>query len=94
MISYNIENGIDQQYNTAIKNVKKLDKRPKDDELLLLYGLYKQVQDGDNTSSKPWIVDFKGVKKWEAWNLQKGKNVNIAKQEYIELVNSLSKKYA
>ncbi len=94
MISYNIENGIDRQYTTATKNVKKLDKRPKDDELLLLYGLYKQVEEGDNTTSKPWAVNFKGVKKWEAWASQKGKNVNIAKQEYIDLVNSLSKKYA
>ena len=85
-------NNIDNLYVTATKNVKKLDKRPSDEELLLLYGLFKQVQDGNNNTSKPWIFDVKGVKKWEAWNVQKGKNINTAKQEYIDLVEMLHSK--
>lgn len=55
----------------AVAKVMQLKKRPADDELLELYGLYKQATIGDNTSSKPWI-NFKARAKWEAWEKRKG----------------------
>uniref|UniRef100_A0A0R3RSX9 ACB domain-containing protein n=1 Tax=Elaeophora elaphi TaxID=1147741 RepID=A0A0R3RSX9_9BILA len=58
-------------FNEAVAKVKELKRRPSDDELLELYGLYKQAVVGDNTSSKPW-VDFKARAKWEAWEKRKG----------------------
>lgn len=35
-----------------------------DDELLQLYGLFKQASVGDNNTDKPGMLDFKGKAKW------------------------------
>lgn len=58
-------------FDEAVIKVKELKQRPTDDELLELYGLYKQAIMGDNVSSKPWI-DFKARAKWESWQKRKG----------------------
>jgi diazepam-binding inhibitor (GABA receptor modulating acyl-CoA-binding protein) len=60
-----------------------------DNELLELYGLYKQGTVGDNTTSKPGMFDFKGKAKWEAWNKLKGKSKDAAKEEYTALVKTI-----
>ncbi|VDM28290.1 unnamed protein product [Toxocara canis] len=58
-------------FETAAAKVNLLKTRPSNDELLELYGLYKQATVGDNTISKPWI-DVKGRAKWDAWEGRKG----------------------
>lgn len=52
--------------------MKKLTQRPSNDEMLELYGLYKQATIGDNTTSSPWAVQFEASAKWNAWNNLKG----------------------
>jgi acyl-CoA-binding protein len=42
------------------------------DDMLEMYGLFKQAKVGDNTTAKPGILDPKGRKKWEAWTSKKG----------------------
>ncbi|TID16712.1 hypothetical protein CANINC_004164 [Pichia inconspicua] len=74
--------------------VNALPKRPTDDELLQLYGLYKQATVGDNTTEKPGMFDFKGKYKWEAWNKLQGTSQEEAEQKYIELVDELIAKYS
>ena len=44
---------------------------------------------GDCNTEKPGMLDFKGKAKWEAWNAVKGKDKEVAKREYVELVLSL-----
>ena len=77
----------------ASEIVKKLKTKPNDDELLQLYGLYKQAKFGNNNTEKPGFLDFKGSKKWNSWN----ENMNLSKYDsevkYITIVNSLIKKY-
>uniref|UniRef100_A0A914S4P1 ACB domain-containing protein n=1 Tax=Parascaris equorum TaxID=6256 RepID=A0A914S4P1_PAREQ len=46
---------------------------PSNDELLELYGLYKQATVGDNISTKPWL-DLKGRAKWDAWESRKSEH--------------------
>lgn len=60
-----------QAFEQAAKDANNFTKLPKDDELLELYGLYKQATIGDNNTSKP-LVDFKGRYKWDAWNNNNG----------------------
>lgn len=67
--------------------------RPNNDELLKLYGLYKQATVGDNTTDKPGIMDFKGKAKWQAWEDQKGVSQEQAEADYIALVDELTAKY-
>ncbi|VDK62852.1 unnamed protein product [Onchocerca ochengi] len=80
-------------FDKAVAKVKELKERPTDDELLELYGLYKQVIVGDNTDSKPWMIDFKTRAKWEAWQKRKGMFSEEAKEQYIKLVQKLIEKY-
>lgn len=45
------------------------------DELLQIYGLYKQGTTGDNTTAEPGFISTPTTKaKWNAWTAQKGKS--------------------
>lgn len=74
--------------------VQSLTKRPSDDELLKLYGLYKQTTVGDNTTAKPGVFDLKGKYKWQAWKDLEGTSQEDAEKEYIALADELLSKYA
>ena len=93
MIEYDGLDNTDYFFNKAQREIRKLLGRPTDDELLLIYGLFKQATIGDNYNSKPAGVWFKETRKWEAWNNQRDKAQNTAKQEYIEAVEFLIDKY-
>lgn len=67
--------------------------RPTDDELLKLYGLYKQATVGDNETTKPGMFDLKGKYKWQAWTDLKGTSQADAEQQYIALATELIAKY-
>jgi acyl-CoA-binding protein len=57
--------------------------------LLKLYALYKQGSAGDVDGKRPGFTDMVGRAKWDAWNEQKGKSADEARQAYIDLVESL-----
>lgn len=59
------------------------------DELLELYGYYKQATVGDNTTAAPWAVQFEAKAKWEAWTSRKGLSKADAEAKYIEVANKL-----
>ncbi|ODQ82095.1 hypothetical protein BABINDRAFT_6704 [Babjeviella inositovora NRRL Y-12698] len=69
--------------------VNALTTRPSDDQLLALYGLYKQATVGDNETAKPGMFDLKGKYKWESWNKLKGTSQEDAEKQYIALVDEL-----
>lgn len=77
----------------AVENVKKLTERPTDEELLELYGYYKQATVGDVNTERPGMFDFKGKYKWDNWNSRKGMSKEDAEKKYIELVQTLLGKY-
>ena len=64
-----------------------------DDELLQIYGLYKQATVGDNNTNKPGILDPKGRKKHDAWTACKGKSKEQAEAEYVALAVTFLNKY-
>ena len=83
-------------FETAATNIKasaSRDVKMTNDELLSVYGLYKQALEGDNTTAAPWAVQLEKKAKWEAWNKNKGKSQEEAKAEYIELAKNLLIKY-
>ncbi|GAB2487879.1 MAG: acyl-CoA-binding protein [Comamonas sp.] len=79
--------------NTAFEAAKaasmELSERPANAVLLKLYALYKQGSAGDNTEPKPGFTDFVATAKWNAWNDLKGTAQDAAKQQYIDLIESL-----
>jgi len=73
----------------SIKPMSKSDLKLSDEKKLKLYGLFKQAKVGDINIKEPGILDFKGKAKWKAWNEVKGKDKEVAKAEYVELVLTL-----
>ena len=77
-------------FEAAVANSKKLSERPDNATLLKIYALYKQGTAGDNAEKKPGFSDMVGRAKWDAWNNLKGTAPDDAKQQYIDLIESLS----
>jgi diazepam-binding inhibitor (GABA receptor modulator, acyl-CoA-binding protein) len=85
---------IQQQFDQAVTRSKNLTQRPTNEELLQLYGLFKQATEGDVTGERPGGFDFKGIAKYDSWAELKGKTKEQAQQEYINLVDKLHQQYA
>jgi diazepam-binding inhibitor (GABA receptor modulating acyl-CoA-binding protein) len=77
-------------FDAAVANSKNLSERPDNATLLKIYGLYKQATAGDNSEKKPGFGDMVGRAKWDAWNGLKGTSQDEAKQQYVDLIQSLS----
>ena len=85
---------LQQQFESAVTRSKELTRRPTNEELLLLYALYKQATEGDVSGERPGGFDFKAIAKYDAWEELKGKPKELAMQDYIQLVEKLHQQYA
>jgi diazepam-binding inhibitor (GABA receptor modulator, acyl-CoA-binding protein) len=79
-------------FKAAKAQVETLTKRPSNEQLLDLYGLYKQATDGDATGSRPGFLDLKGRAKFDAWASRKGLSKDDAMKKYAALVDDLTSK--
>lgn len=84
---------LEDDFALAQTRVKALQKTPGSDELLELYSLYKQATSGDVSGSRPGMLDFKGRAKYDAWAGKRGVAKDRAMQDYVALVERLTKKY-
>ena len=75
----------------AQERVKKLAKRPSNEKLLELYGLYKQATEGDVAEKRPGMLDPVGRAKHDAWAARKGTSRDEARRKYVSLVDELAK---
>ena len=80
---------LDEQFKQASEKVHTLDKRPSNDKLLELYGLFKQATEGDVAGERPGGFDFKAIAKYDTWANLIGMSKDDAKKAYIELVHTL-----
>jgi diazepam-binding inhibitor (GABA receptor modulating acyl-CoA-binding protein) len=85
---------LDEDFDKACEDVKNLNKKPSDKDLLVLYGLYKQSTIGTNNEPKPFIFDLTKISKWNAWHENRMISKNMAKKKYIEVVSEFKTKYA
>ncbi|KAI8877285.1 acyl-CoA-binding protein [Backusella circina FSU 941] len=80
-------------FEKASKEVREeLTSKPSNDDLLKLYGLYKQATIGDNETEKP-LIDLKSRYKWDAWNDLQGMLSVEAEIQYIDFVEELKAKH-
>jgi diazepam-binding inhibitor (GABA receptor modulator, acyl-CoA-binding protein) len=77
------------QFEQAAKDVQDLPKRPENDALLKLYGLYKQASVGDVSGARPGVLDMANRLKYDSWAKLKGTSTEQAKADYIALVEQL-----
>ncbi|KAK2844567.1 hypothetical protein Q5P01_011226 [Channa striata] len=84
---------LQKEFEKIAEDVKKVKTRPTDQELLELYGLYKQALIGDINTDKPGMTDLKGKAKWDAWDSRKGMSKDDAMSAYVALANKVISKY-
>merc|ERR1711893_409028 len=77
------------EFTKAAEDVKNLKQSPANDELLTLYGLFKQATVGDCNTERPGMFDMKGKAKWDAWDSRKGMSTADAEQKYVDLSKQL-----
>ncbi|KFY53103.1 hypothetical protein V496_07909 [Pseudogymnoascus sp. VKM F-4515 (FW-2607)] len=84
-------------FNQAVVDSKKLVKKPTNDHLLEMYGLYKQaLQDPPiEKSEAPGTFDLKGKAKKRAWQkvVDEGVTPEQAQEQYIALIEQLKVTY-
>ena len=66
-------------------------KKLNNNQMLELYGLFKQASVGKNTTSKPGMFDLKGAAKWDAWNKVSALSKDQAMASYVAKVNQYLK---
>lgn len=81
---------LQSRFEEASVAVKALSEKPDNDTLLRLYALYKQGSEGDVSGERPGFFDFVAAAKYEAWEKLRGTDPDNAKQQYIDLVGSLT----
>ncbi|KAF3175861.1 hypothetical protein TWF106_011057 [Orbilia oligospora] len=82
------------EFDAAAAAANAFTKKPSDDALLKLYGLFKQATVGDVNTDRPGMMDFKGKYKWDAWKSEEGKSQADAEAEYIAYVEELKASFA
>ena len=80
---------LEEEFRQSVSRIKSSDTMPSDEDLLILYGLYKQATQGDCTIPQPWRVQVDARAKWDAWFKNRGMYRQIAMEKYIEKVNEL-----
>lgn len=80
---------IDDEFQAAVSTMNSASKTPSPGEQLKLYGLFKQVSQGDTTGKRPGMTKVRDRAKFDAWAANKGVSKEIAVERYIALVDSL-----
>lgn len=80
---------LNEQFEAAVAASKQLPERPDNMTLLKIYALYKQGSTGDVEGSRPGFTDMVGRAKYDAWAALKGTSADEAKQQYVDLIESL-----
>ncbi|XP_062517544.1 acyl-CoA-binding protein-like [Corticium candelabrum] len=84
-----------EEFERAAAEIKNLQSKPTDMELLNLYSLYKQATEGDINRDRPGMFSLNMAEKakWDAWNGRKGMSKEDAMKQYVEEAEKLKGKY-
>ncbi|XP_032318319.1 enoyl-CoA delta isomerase 2, mitochondrial isoform X2 [Camelus ferus] len=74
----------------AVHQVKLWKKDPGNEVKLKLYALYKQATEGPCNLPKPGMMDLVNKAKWDAWSALGSLPKETARENYVDLVSSLS----
>jgi len=83
------------KFNKAVEIVGGLPKdgpvKPTQDDQLFFYSYFKQAKFGDNTTTRPGMMDFTGKAKWDAWDKVKGTSKEVAWEKYVDKLLTILK---
>lgn len=80
---------LEEEFENALYRMRRKSTPTSDEDLLLLYGLYKQITEGNCMIPQPWRVQVLAYARWEAWYNNLNMSRRIAMEKYIEKVNEL-----
>jgi len=80
---------LQEQFEKSVSLLRNKSSPTSQDDLLILYGLYKQITIGDCFIPQPWSVQIESRSKWDAWFKNKNMPRNIAMEKYIQKANEL-----
>jgi len=80
---------LQQRFETSVKNIKNKTTPTTNEDLLVLYGLYKQSTQGNCNIPQPWSIQVEQRAKWDAWTANSHMTKCQAMQKYIQKVNDL-----
>lgn len=80
-----------KKFDAAAAAVMKAKKDPGNDMKLKLYAHFKQATEGDVAGDKPGFTEFVNRAKYEAWAKLKGTSADKAMQDYIKLVERVTR---
>ncbi len=80
---------LDTRFDEAVAASKTLPEAPGQDDMLRLYALFKQANEGDVTGKRPGFTNPVGRAKYDAREKVTGLSSDDAKEQYIALVESL-----
>ena len=78
------------EFEQAVEAVKGLTDDPGNDVKLKLYGLFKQVTEGDVSGSRPGFTNPVGRAKYDAWATLSGTSQQAAEEQYVAIVRDLT----
>ena len=81
---------VSAEFEQAVETVKGLTTDPGNEVKLRLYGLFKQVTEGDVSGSRPGMMNPVGRAKYDAWAKLSGWAPAAAEEQYVAIVRDLT----
>ena len=78
------------EFEQAVEAVQGLPTDPGNEVKLRLYGLFKQVTQGDVSGSRPGMMNPVGRAKYDAWATLSGTSAEAAEEQYVAIVRDLT----
>ena len=82
---------VEEEFEKALDRIRRKSAFTSGEDLLVLYGLYKQIMEGDCIDLQPWSNQVIARARWEAWYKNRTMSREDAMRRYIEKVNDLMK---
>ncbi|XP_044465673.1 acyl-CoA-binding protein [Mangifera indica] len=81
--------GLKEEFEEYAQKAKTLPQNTTNENLLILYGLYKQGTVGPVNTSRPGMFNLRDRAKWDAWKAVEAKSKDEAMSDYITKVKQL-----
>ncbi|KAK7407054.1 hypothetical protein VNO78_08694 [Psophocarpus tetragonolobus] len=81
--------GLQEDFEKYAEKAKTLPPNQTNENLLIIYGLYKQATVGPINTSRPGMFNMKDRAKWDAWKAVEGKSKEEAMNDYITKVKQM-----
>ncbi|KAI3812646.1 hypothetical protein L1987_17358 [Smallanthus sonchifolius] len=83
------EMGLKEEFEEHAAKAKTLPQTTTNEDLLVLYGLYKQATVGPVNTDRPGMFSMRERAKWDAWKAVEAKTTDEAMNDYITKVKQL-----